>query len=533
MSSPSSGKLFLNHGIIKKKTGVYGGIVSSALKQQQQQQEPVTEETVRLLNEKIRQKDQRIRELEMCGVEKNELLREKEILENEKKRFYADKIAFENEKNAALEIGMISPRINNTSELEEKENEIQTLKNEMQRRVAELLTELEDVKKINKKLENEQNEIQKKYEYSEKEKREIEKRNEENEEKVHHLSSEKEVVEKSIEEMYKLQKENNEKIEIERNEWKNERIEFEQKINRLEEMITSYEKAEGSDERNEIKEQQMQDEIIELKKVQEKLQNEKIELQNQLEKLVIDKNEEQERKRNEVEELKKRNEELEKENTKVKESIGSNDLVNSLKQELEKKEKENQLIKDSNEKLQQYYAFITKEAQRVTQESDEKVKVFIKENDKNGEELLEQKKEIESLKEGAKKESERKKRMVILYERKLDSMRELLQINQQKLAGFEEIKKYYKIQEEQLRKLEEEKKEEFKGNNEGEERENEQKLIVSGIVIALKIANPKYEDTKYTVEKLFSEIKKDRIEKYEWAEYIQSIFAKECLKDEN
>ncbi|EDR29972.1 M protein, serotype 5 precursor, putative [Entamoeba dispar SAW760] len=428
---------------------------------------------------------------------------------------------------------MISPRVNKINESEEKENEIQTLKNEMQRRVAELLTELEGVKKTNEKLENEQNEIQKKYECSEKEKREINKRNEENEEKVQHLSSEKEVIEKSIEEMYKLQKENNEKFEIERNTWKNERIEFEQKINKLEEMITNYEKAEGSDERNEIKEQQMQEEIIKLKMIQEKLQNEKVELQDHLERLVIDRNEEQERKRKEIEELKKRTEDLEKENAKVKESLGSNGIVNSLKQELEKKEKENQLIKDSNEKLQQYHVFITKEAQRIVQESDEKIKVFIKENDKNGQELLEQKKEIEFLKEGAKKESERKKRMVILYERKLDSMRELLQITQQKLAGFEEIKKHYKIQEEQLRKLEEEKKKEWKGNNEGEERENEQKLIISGIVIALKIANPKYEDTKYTVEKLFSEIQKERIDKYEWAEHIQSIFAKESLKEEN
>ncbi|EDS88634.1 hypothetical protein EHI_024890 [Entamoeba histolytica HM-1:IMSS] len=50
--------------------------------------------------------------------------------------------------------------------------------------------------------------------------------------------------------------------------------------------------------------------------------------------------------------------------------------------------------------------------------------------------------------------------------------------------------------------------------------ENEKYLLLNGIIVTLKMANPDYADTSYSVSSLFNEIKKENVPLPQWPLFI-------------
>ena len=61
---------------------------------------------------------------------------------------------------------------------------------------------------------------------------------------------------------------------------------------------------------------------------------------------------------------------------------------------------------------------------------------------------------------------------------------------------------------------------EMSSSKKGEIDENEKYLLLNGIVVTLKMANPDYQETSYSVSQLYNSIKKDNVPLTEWPLYI-------------
>ncbi|ELP94777.1 GRIP1-associated protein, putative [Entamoeba invadens IP1] len=480
MSSPTN-KPLLNHGPIKKKTGFYGSIVSNTL----QHQETISEDTMRNLTFKLQQKDARIRELEMYGVEKNELLRQREMLNSDKKKFQAELSAFQSEKaaksqmefqqNSTIKCSVVPPEDGRfEQELKIKNDEIEELKLNSQRKVAEVLTELENIKK---ELQSEKTKIldlENTNQSQNKQLSDILEQNEKLNSKITDLTCQNEGIEKEKEDSVEKQKE------------------LENKILRLETTISEMEKSNNInvESMNNVRLDQIKAEISEEISKREKLESENLNLKA------------------EIDQLKTQNENLQTEKART-ENDDVDVRVRELEIKIDEREKEIVRLEEMNQKLQKYCVDVNKEIQKNERSAERKIEEFLqKEKEKRNENektILEMRNEIESRRNDGAFMAQKRQAIISSYEKRLEILRE-------KGREQEQLKTALLLGE----------KEELGGV-----KDNVLKMMISAIIVALKMANPKYEATKETVVSLFNKIQEERIDVMEWPSYVQAFFEKE------